>query len=436
VTTPESRRARVERAGRRLREARTALGLSLVTVAADVDRTEQWLCNVEHGRHGLDPHDACRLARVLGRSAMYLLGVDDEHPFSAWPPEPGALVSVGRAYIDIAVVSASGVGGEYAVTIMDRRTFLTLGLALPASLTLAELDGLRGAVGSMRFNEPAVGAVEKIAAGVRASRHALAGDVLVPHVLWQLRFLRNAQAQSPTIQRRLLRARGAMLAFAGNLTHWHESDVPAAHAYLDEAEGIAREIGDPGLLMYALVERAQVAGYAPATVPMIDQGVRITERTPGGSARGWAAGFSAIVYGQNGDRRRMLESIERMYAAVDGPQTDALWFQQQHVTPAWARGVEGQALERLGDPAAIPALRQAIADLPTHRRPVAFLSSLARAMVRDRAIDEGCAVAAEVVTGRRSGETVRRIRALYATELAPHRSHPAVRDLGERLAVA
>jgi Helix-turn-helix domain len=110
VTTPEIRRARVERAGRRLREARTALGLSLVTVAAEVDRTEQWLCNVEHGRHGLDPHDACRLGRMLGRSAMYLLGEDDEHPFSTWPPEPGALVGVGRAYIDIAVVSASGAG--------------------------------------------------------------------------------------------------------------------------------------------------------------------------------------------------------------------------------------------------------------------------------------------------------------------------------------
>jgi hypothetical protein len=418
-----------------LREARTALGLSLVTVAAEVDRTEQWLCNVEHGRHGLDPHDACRLGRMLGRSAMYLLGEDDEHPFSTWPPEPGALVGVGRAYIDIAVVSASGAGREYAVTIMDRRTFLTLGLALPASLTLAELDGLRGAVGSMRFNEPAVGAVEKIAAGVRDSRHALAGDVLIPHVHWQLRFLRVAQAQSPALQQRLLRVRGAMLAFAGNLAYWHESNLPAAHAHLDEAEGIAREIGDPGLLMYALVERAQVAGYGSATVPMIDQAVRITDRVPSGSARGWAAGFSAIVYGQNRDQRRMLASIERMHAAVGGSQTDALWFQQQHVTPAWARGVEGQALDRLGAPAAVPALRQAIADLPAHRRPVAFLSSLARSLVRDGAIDEGCAVAAEVVTGRRSGETVRRIRSLYATELAPHRSHPAVRELGERLAV-
>lgn len=412
-----------------------ALGLSLAAAAAEADRTEQWLCNVEHGRHGLDPHDACRLGRVLGRSAMYLLGEDDEQPFSAGPPEPGALVSVGRAYIDIAVVSASGAGQEYAVTIMDRRTFVTLGLALPASLTLAELDGLRGAVGSMRFNEAAVGAIEKVAAGVRVSRHALAGDVLIPHVLWQLRFLRTAQAQSPALQQRLLRVRGAMLAFAGNLVYWRESNVPAAHAYLAEAEGIAREIGDPGLLMYALVERAQVAAYAAATVPMIDQAVRITERLPSGSARGWAAGFSAIVYGENGDRRRMLDGIERMHAAVDGSQTDALWFQQQHVTSAWARGVEGQALERLGDPAAIPALRQAIADLPAHRRPLAFLGSLARALVRDGAIDEGCAVATEVVKPGRSGENIRRIRALYATQLAPHRSYPAVRDLGERLAV-
>ena len=38
MTAPESRRARVERAGMRLREARMALGLSLARAAAEVDR--------------------------------------------------------------------------------------------------------------------------------------------------------------------------------------------------------------------------------------------------------------------------------------------------------------------------------------------------------------------------------------------------------------
>jgi hypothetical protein len=90
---------------------------------------------------------------------------------SRWPP-PGAIVGLAEDRIEIAVV-ARWIRSEHVIKVMDRRTFLALGIALPVAVTANHLDRLGDVLTTRRVDALAVEGLERIGAACRrAWNHA------------------------------------------------------------------------------------------------------------------------------------------------------------------------------------------------------------------------------------------------------------------------
>jgi hypothetical protein len=242
---------------------------------------------------------------------------------SGWSPQSGAIVGLAREQIEIAVDDGRERGApgreaparpEHGVKVMDRRTFLTLGIALPVAMTVEHLERLRGALTTCCVDALALEGLERIGAGCRLASDHVPAQELLPHVAWQIRLLEELRPSSPALRPRIVNLIGALAAMAGRMTFWDLQDRRGADAYFQRALTAAQETDNCELAAYTLVGWSFVAasrtarlttadGNGPLTgaLPMVEEAQRLATTSGSLTAEAYLATWASEIHACDGD---------------------------------------------------------------------------------------------------------------------------------------
>lgn len=358
------------------------------------------------------------------------------------PPEPGALVALSETRIEIAVDHAAVPSGDegrpYTVRIVDRRTFLSLALALPVSLTLDHVDRLGMVLTTSHVDALAAEGLERMAAACWRAHDTVPPAELMPHVQWQIRFLDQLRATSTALQSRVTAVLGSMCALAGDLSFWAFSDAERARRYYEQAQSAAADTENHEVAAFALGSLANLVAYGKRDLAgarrlaMRSQEVAAAGASPGGLAR--AAGITAVMHAGAGDELGFLRSIELARTAHAAAVPDPASWIGSGSDADYLRWHECGGLMRLRRPEAIDGLQRLRETFLAEHDWAAcnVTSDLAEAFTQAGEIAEGCRYAEETLTlvarfGH--GESVRRVKALCRGPLHAHGDHASVRAL-------
>lgn len=370
---------------------------------------------------------------------------------SRWPP-PGAIVGLAEDRIEIAVV-ARWIRSEHVIKVMDRRTFLALGIALPVAVTANHLDRLGDVLTTRRVDALAVEGLERIGAACRRAWNHVPAPELLPHVAWQIRLLDELRPTSPALRPRILTLIGAMAALAGRMTFRDLQDPGGAEDHMRTALTAAQAADNPELTAYVLATWSYVVasrtarlttayGNGPLTeaLQMLDEARRLAATSGSLTTTAYVAAASSEIQACDGDEPGSRRSIELGEGALSRRTgDDPLWIGHGRFDAVRLRANDAANLVRFERPEAVDVLRSVLGQYADERRQTRVypLANLARALVQQGEIVEGAGCAGETLTlavALGSGENIRRIRTLYGDDLREHRDHRAVRALGDRLA--
>jgi hypothetical protein len=370
---------------------------------------------------------------------------------SRWPP-PGAIVGLAEDRIEIAVVAGWG-RSEHVIRVMDRRTFLALGIALPVAVTANHLDRLGDVLTTRRVDALAVEGLERIGAACRRAWNHVPAPELLPHVAWQIRLLDELRPTSPALRPRILTLIGAMATLAGRMTFRDLQDPGGAEDHLRTALTAAQEADNPELTAYVLATWSYVVasrtarltsayGNGPLTeaLQMVDEAQRLSATGGSLTTEAYVAAATSEIHACSGDELGSRRSIELGEGALSHrTDDDPLWIGHGRFDAVRLRANHAANLMRFERPETVDVLRSVLGQYADERRQTRVypLANLARALVQQGEIIEGASCAGETLTlavALGSGENIRRVRTLYGEDLREHRDHPAVRALGDRLA--
>jgi hypothetical protein len=381
---------------------------------------------------------------------------------SGWSPQPGAIVGLAEERIEIVVDDGRerGVPGreapprpEHGVKVMDRRAFLTLGIALPVALTVEHLERLRDALTTCRVDALAVEGLERIGAGCRLASDHLPAPELLPHVAWQIRLLEGLRPSSPALRPRIVNLIGSLAAMAGRMTFWDLQDPRGAEGYFQTALTAAQETDNRELAAYTLAGWSFVAasrtarlttayGNGPLTgaLSMVEEARRLATASGSPITEAYVATLASEIHACDGDEAGSRRSVERAAGALSRRAENAPpWIGHGRFDALKIRTYDAANLVRFGKPEAVDALRSTLDQYGPERRKSRCYgtANLARALVQQDDIVEGALCSGDALTLASelgSRENIRRIRTFYGEDLRGHRDHPAVRALGDRLA--
>jgi hypothetical protein len=336
---------------------------------------------------------------------------------------------------------------------MDRRTFLTLGIALPVAMTVEHLERLRDALTTCRVDALAVEGLERIGAGCRLASDHVPAQELLPHVAWQIHLLEGFRPSSPALRPRIVNLIGSLAAMAGRMTFWDLQDRRGAEAYFQTALTAAQETDNRELAAYTLVGWSFVTasrtarlttayGNGPLTcaLQMVEEAQRLAATSGSLTMEAYVATLASEIHACDGDELGSRRSVERAAGALSRrAANEPPWIGHGRFDALKIRTDDAANLVRFAKPEAVDTLRSMLDQYGPERRKSRCYGSanLARALVQQGELVEGASRAADALTlagELGSGENIRRIRTLYGEDLRDHRDHPAVRALGERLA--
>jgi transcriptional regulator with XRE-family HTH domain len=412
--------------GARVAELRRRAGLTQDQLAHRLDRSESWVSKIERGARPLTD------LRVLGEVASALgVAVRDLVPDadSALDGASPGLVSIDemrrRAFL-------LGLGVVAAGAAMDgplRR--LTAALDQPQALDDNTLRHLGHATVELERQYP------------QLAPRALIG-LAHGHLSSLTMLLAGA---SDRLRRDVASLAGETAGLCGWLA-FDLGDYDQALAYFDGALTAASEAGDAALGAYLLGSATTLPTFreqSPRSVVEVlrdgARGVRTSAATP--STAAWLATLEASAHARLGDRDAALHVLARAadVFADDDPETArprVPFFDPARL--AGERGIVNIRLGRTRQAATGEHLRTALATLdPSAKIRARFLTGLACVHADGGDVAGACRYAtAALAVGQRSGTaaSVEQVRELRLTRLARWPTHPAVRELDERLAAS
>jgi tetratricopeptide (TPR) repeat protein len=318
-----------------------------------------------------------------------------------------------------------------------------------AALTLTALPGLDvsvdgGSLRSLRLSASNVDELEAVTEAHRRLYQSLPSGALWSSVEGHLRLLAELtqQSQPERVHRRLAAFGGE----AAGLLAWLAFDLGHGRSrerLYNLALSLTAESGDAALDAYVRAFRSQVRQTEGRAREALTLACRAAESVGAGGAgrvAAWLRTRHALALAEVGDEQACLIVLGKAEEALDGvaPGSDPAWmyiFDHERLTAA-----RGDCLLHLDRPeSAEQAYREALAVLGdgSTRHRAELLTGLAAAALRQRRIDEACALAQQSldVLGDQSPLGVARVRRLRRDLDAWH-TDPAVVALDERLAVA
>jgi hypothetical protein len=332
---------------------------------------------------------------------------------------------------------------------ISRRSFLggAFGLSVLAGSQLAARRP-RGALaaGGWRAGETTAGDLEQLVesyrrayAGRAAVAELLPGATGLMHVLLDL----GRYDRWPTDSARLASLVGQMAVLVGLLQLMGPRDLAAARAHYELALRAARDAEDWDLAAYVLGSLAFHASSVgrPADARAISDGAwALAQRRAAPRTRAWVAALGSELRARGRDAAGSRRLLAAAHAAMDRTRGQPEWKGVGFFDEPRLAAYEGTNLLLAGRYAAAEEqLRAALGRLdPLRLKHRSTLSAdLAMTFVHRAEIDAACAHAAQALTladaiaHRESIERVRRVH----FQLQRWRSHPAVRDLTDRLAL-
>ncbi|WP_018687102.1 helix-turn-helix domain-containing protein [Actinokineospora enzanensis] len=379
----------------RLREYRTAAGVSLSQLAKRVNYSKGYLSKIENGRK--PPNTT--LARLCD----------------------AALDADGK------LIEAGATGPRDVATTLDRRQVLAAGTVLG----LALVGGPRPAVDDQVIDGMRVSFEHLRALGQQASPamvlQPLIANVRTVHAL--------ARENAGPARTRLLLLAGRIAEYTGWMSQ-EAGDERNALWWTRHAAELARVGGDDEIGSYALVREAGLALYRQDPVRTIELARQAREvGRPSRRTLAMASRREAQGHALAGDRDAYLRALDRAVELMATAESDTRAYPLLGTTAAepveLARGWSLCDLGRAGESAAV--LDAAVAVLPaTSRRSRARFgvrSSLAHALSGE--IDQSCRTLAETLddAAHVDSATIRLDLRDLARTLARWRNHGAVREI-------
>lgn len=288
--------------------------------------------------------------------------------------------------------------------------------------------------------EALIGAYRRAYAGKAAVADLLPGTTGLMRLLFDLR----RRDQWPGSHARLASLVGQAALLAGLLYLMGPRDLTTAKAHYNLALQSAREAEDWDLASYVLGSLAfqAISAQQPADGRVImDAAWDLASRQANPRTRAWAAALASELYARDGNEVASRRLMAKAFTAIEGTRSEPSWKGIGWFDEARLISYDGGNLLLLGRHSeAEELLRRSLKQLDPLRLKHRCTTSadLAMALAESAEVEEACARATEALTLAISichRESIERVRGVHF-RLLRWRTHPAVRQLTERLEVA
>lgn len=325
---------------------------------------------------------------------------------------------------------------------VQRRTLLKLLGVTPAVLSVSDTQRNLVTV----TTPAAITMLDELASSYQRLYHSTSPADLITPVLAHIKTVGDLlrKLPDPRDRRRLLRNRSHVSLLAGRLAFFDLHDSMRARGYYNLAIEAACEAGDD-LLGAAAYGHLSFIPADDGSFSAAQDYLRAAEhhlaRAPHRGVSSWLAAVETEIQANAGAEVSALAAAERAQTTLPHatPAASLPWFDFYDATRL--AGFQGYAFLRFGRfTEATGALLTALNGLPPHavKQRAVFLADLATVHLRAADVDEACRIASDAadnlsLAGYATG--MDRLRDLRA-QLTPWNTHPGVRALDERLAVA